>query len=66
MRSPHVLRVVQSGNTLIGNPEGVSLQDYDDVHPQPHIMETDLPHARYAMVKSTEAARRICEGVLRL
>ena len=48
----HVPRVLQtaSGQTLV-NPGSVGLPAYDDDQPEPHVVETGSPHARYAIVE---------------
>ena len=55
----HVPRVAQSGRTLIVNPGSVGLQAYGDLHPLPHIIETGTPHARYAVVESSNSGWQV-------
>ena len=51
----HVPRVVElPGNILVVNPGSVGLQAYDDAIPEPHVMETGSPHARYAVLEEKE------------
>jgi putative phosphoesterase len=48
----HIPRVVAiSDNQLVVNPGSVGLPAYDDVEPEPHVMETGSPHARYAILE---------------
>lgn len=37
---------------LIVNPGSVGLQAYDDTLPEPHVVETGSPHARYAILEN--------------
>ncbi|MFT3954361.1 MAG: metallophosphoesterase [Piscinibacter sp.] len=47
----HVPRAVRlDDGRLVVNPGSVGLQAYDDVHPQPHLVENGSPHARYALL----------------
>jgi len=47
----HVPRVMQlDDGRLLVNPGSVGLQAYDDDHPHPHVVETQTPHARYALL----------------
>lgn len=48
---PNVLKL--DNGQLIVNPGSVGLQAYDDVHPFYHKMETDSPHARYAIIEGS-------------
>lgn len=50
---PRVLHTA-SGQTLV-NPGSVGLPAYDDEHPQPHVVETGSPHARYAVAERLPA-----------
>ena len=36
---------------LVVNPGSVGLPAYDDNHPHFHLVETDSPHARYALLE---------------
>jgi predicted phosphodiesterase len=48
----HIPRLVQlPDNTLIVNPGSVGLQAYSDDVPEPHVMGTGSPHARYAILE---------------
>ena len=48
----HMPRTMQLiGGPLVVNPGSVGLQAYDDDHPHLHHMESDSPHARYALVE---------------
>ena len=47
----HVARIVASGASLIVNPGSVGLQAYDDEHPLPHVIESGLTSASYALVE---------------
>lgn len=48
----HHPRAVRSAvGQLIVNPGSVGLQAFDDDHPFPHVIETGLPDARYAIVE---------------
>lgn len=47
----HTPRVIQIDDTmLIVNPGSVGLPAYADAEPEPHVMETGAPHARYAIL----------------
>jgi putative phosphoesterase len=49
----HIPRVVQMPeNILIVNPGSVGLPAYDDVFPEPHVMEAGSHHARYAILEN--------------
>jgi predicted phosphodiesterase len=39
------------GNGLMVNPGSVGLPAYDDVLPEPHLVEAGSPHARYAFLR---------------
>ena len=48
----HIPRVIETPDgQLIVNPGSVGLPAYDDIRPEPHIMETGSPHARYAIIE---------------
>jgi len=48
----HVPRMLQlADGRLVVNPGSVGLQAYDDDHPQPHLIETGAPQARYALIE---------------
>jgi len=48
----HIPRIVAlSNNQLVVNPGSVGLPAYDDIEPEPHVMETGSPHARYAILE---------------
>jgi predicted phosphodiesterase len=48
----HTPRAVQlAGETLIVNPGSVGLPGFEDNYPEPHIVESGSPHARYAVLK---------------
>lgn len=48
----HLARLVCSrGGQLLVNPGSVGLPAYDDVIPEPHVVETGAPDARYAIVE---------------
>ncbi len=48
----HVPRVVETpDNILIVNPGSVGLPAYSDDQPEPHVVETGSPHARYAVLE---------------
>lgn len=56
----HLPRVVEMpDNQLFVNPGSVGLPAYDDVQPEPHVMETGSPHARYALVEQIEESWRV-------
>ena len=56
----HVPRVVETAeNTLIVNPGSVGLSAYSDDTPEPHIVETGSPHARYAVVEKINGHWRV-------
>ena len=46
---PRLLKV--SPTQLVINPGSVGLPAYDDVIPEPHVMESGSPHARYAVLE---------------
>lgn len=47
----HIQRVVQcGGDIVIINPGSVGLPAYNDALPEPHVMESGSPHARYALL----------------
>ncbi|MFH1198474.1 MAG: metallophosphoesterase family protein [bacterium] len=50
----HVPGVVQLNNIMIVNPGSVGLQAYDDVTPEPHIIENGSPHARYMILEKRD------------
>jgi len=53
----HISRVVEiSKNILIVNPGSVGLPAFDHDVPEPHIMETGSPHARYAILEQCHDA----------
>jgi putative phosphoesterase len=48
----HIPRMVAlPSNQLVINPGSVGLPAYDDVEPEPHVMEAGSPHARYAILE---------------
>ena len=48
----HIPRAVRSGRgQLLVNPGSVGLGAYDDELPEPHVVETGSPDARYAMLE---------------
>lgn len=48
----HIPRVVEIDQSIfIVNPGSVGLQAYEEDLPEPHVMETGSPHARYAVLK---------------
>ena len=48
----HLQRAVQlADGRLVVNPGSVGLPAYEDIHPFPHKVENDTPHARYAIVE---------------
>ena len=48
----HIPRLVQVSDTvLIVNPGSVGVPAYEDVEPEPHVVETGSPHARYALLE---------------
>ena len=48
----HIPRVIEIKECqLVVNPGSVGLPAYDDIDPEPHIMETGSPHARYAIIE---------------
>jgi len=48
----HIPRIVAlSNNQLVVNPGSIGLPAYDDVEPEPHVMEAGSPHARYAILE---------------
>lgn len=51
----HVPRLVSiPGGPFVVNPGSVGLQAYSDADPHPHRVEVGSPHARYAIVESSE------------
>lgn len=50
----HVPRAVRlGGGRLVVNPGSVGLQAFEDDYPFPYTVETGSPHARYAMLESS-------------
>jgi diadenosine tetraphosphatase ApaH/serine/threonine PP2A family protein phosphatase len=48
----HIQRIVDVGdNTVIVNPGSVGLPAYNDEVPEPHVIESGSPHARYAILQ---------------
>ncbi|MFN8485985.1 MAG: metallophosphoesterase family protein [Caldilineaceae bacterium] len=48
----HIPRIIQMNDMqLIVNPGSVGLPAYSDTTPEPHVMETGSPHARYALLE---------------
>ena len=48
----HIPRIVEiTAGQIVINPGSVGLPAYDDEEPEPHIMETGSPHARYAILE---------------
>jgi predicted phosphodiesterase len=51
----HLPRIVTRPNgRLIVNPGSVGLPAYDDVLPEPHVVETGSPYARYAFLRKSD------------
>ncbi len=50
----HISRVVKREGQLIVNPGSIGLPAYDDINPEPHVMETGSPHARYAVIEKRD------------
>ena len=51
----HVARAIRSNRgQLLANPGSVGLPAYDDIHPEPHVVETGSPDARNAIVEKLE------------
>jgi predicted phosphodiesterase len=46
----HMPRVVQVGGVLVVNPGSIGMPAYTDDGAVPYIIETDTPHARYAVI----------------
>ena len=57
----HIPRIVRLGERLIINPGSVGLPAYTHDQPEPHVMETGSPDARYAVVERTD---RGCQAQL--
>lgn len=56
----HVPRAVRlPRGALIVNPGSVGCPAYDDDHPVPHVVETGLPDARFALVEGAGADWRV-------
>lgn len=51
----HLPRVVRLGDTLIVNPGSVGLPACTNDAPEPHVIETGSPDARYAIVERLES-----------
>ena len=65
----HIPRVVQlPAKMLIVNPGSVGLQAYSDDAPEPHVMGTGSPHARYAILEyqTDNWVVELSRGALRL
>ena len=54
----HIPRVVRHGDTLIVNPGSVGLPAYTHDRPEPHVVETASPDARYAVLERGERGWR--------
>lgn len=55
----HVPRLVSlPGGPLVVNPGSVGLQAYTDAEPHPYRVEVGSPHARYAIVESSDTGWR--------
>ncbi|WP_341668352.1 metallophosphoesterase family protein [Alcaligenes sp. SDU_A2] len=51
----HIPRIVSlPDGRLLVNPGSVGLQAYHSDQPQPHIVQTGSPHARYAIIEQTD------------
>lgn len=46
---PRIFKLIDG--PLIVNPGSIGLPAYDDIKPEPHVMETGSPHARYAILE---------------
>lgn len=56
----HVPRLAQpEPTTLIVNPGSVGLPAYADEEPEPHVVETGAPHARYAVLEHSTGGWRV-------
>lgn len=47
----HVPRIARVGSALVVNPGSVGLPAYDSDDPEPHVMESGSPDARYAILE---------------
>lgn len=54
----HIPRIVRSATSLIVNPGSVGLPAYAQDDPEPHVMETGSPDARYAILHRADAGWR--------
>ena len=55
----HVPRSVSLGQALIVNPGSVGLPAYSDETPEPHVIETGSPQARYALLDDDSGVWRV-------
>lgn len=55
----HVPRAVTLGAALIVNPGSVGLPAYSDDSPEPHVIETGSPQARYALLDDDAGTWRV-------
>lgn len=55
----HVPRSVTLGDCLIVNPGSVGLPAYSDDTPEPHVIETGSPQARYALIDDDSGTWRV-------
>jgi putative phosphoesterase len=52
----HTPRLIQvDDRMLVVNPGGVGLPAYMDIEPEPHVMETGSPHARYVLLEQRDS-----------
>lgn len=54
----HIPRVVRSADMLVVNPGSVGLPAYTSDDPEPHVMETGTPDARYAVLEKLSSGWR--------
>lgn len=50
----HVPRIARTSTTLMVNPGSIGLPAYDQDEPEPHVMETGSPDARYAIIEQSD------------
>ena len=62
----HIARVMElPGGACVFNPGSVGQPAYDDIAPEPHVMQAESPHARYGIAERFRAGWRFSFVALR-
>ncbi len=62
----HIARVMElSDGRCVFNPGSIGQPAYDDVAPEPHVMQAESPHARYGLAERGRAGWRFSCVALR-